>query len=141
MDVVAAYLYGLLNEILYLKPPKNWKCKPGHKLLLVRAIYGTKQAGRSWYQLSKDFMINVLNLTMCISDNCIFHNDNYTIMILIYVDDILISYKNEEEYQNIVNKIKGVFEIGEEGELDYYLGIKIIDKGNNVEMNQTEYIE
>ena len=141
MDVVAAYLYGLLNEILYLKPPKNWKCKPGHKLLLVRAIYGTKQAGRSWYQLSKDFMINILNLTMCISDNCIFHNDNYTIMILIYVDDILISYKNEEEYQNIVNKIKGVFEIGEEGELDYYLGIKIIDKGNNVEMNQTEYIE
>jgi hypothetical protein len=141
MDVVAAYLYGLLNETLYLKPPQNWKCKPNHKLLLIKALYGTKQAGRSWYQLSKDFMTNELGLIICISDNCIFHNENFTIMILIYVDDILISYENEEEYQIVLNKIKSVFEIGEEGEIDYYLGIKIIDKGDRVEMIQKEYIE
>ena len=77
-------------------------------------------------------MINVLGLVMCISDNCIFHNTNFTIMILIYVDDILISYQNEEEYQIILNKIKSVFEIGEEGDIDYYLGIKIIDMGEKV---------
>jgi hypothetical protein len=141
MDVVAAYLYGLLNETLYLKPPHNWKCKPNHKLLLVKALYGMKQAGRSWYQLSKDFMTKELGLRMCISDNCIFHNANFTIMILIYVDDILISYQNEEEYQIILKQIKNVFEIGEEGEIDYYLGIKIIDKGDTVYMNQKEYIE
>jgi hypothetical protein len=112
MDVVAAYLYGLLNETLYLKPPQNWKCKPNHKLLLIKALYGTKQAGRSWYQLSKDFMINELGLIMCISDNCIFYNKNFSVMILIYVDDILTSYQNEEEYQIMLNKIKSVFEIG-----------------------------
>jgi hypothetical protein len=141
MDVVAAYLYGLLNETLYLKPPQNWKCKPNHKLLLIKALYGTKQAGRSWYQLSKDFMIKVLGLIMCISDICIFYNENFSVMILIYVDDILISYKSEDEYQIMLNKIKSAFEIGEEGDIDYYLGIKITDKGDKVEMVQKEYIE
>ena len=47
-------------------------------------------------------------------------------MILIYVDDILISY------QIIMKKKKNVFEIGEEGDIDYYLGIKIIDMGEKV---------
>ena len=60
----------------------------------------------------------------------------FNTVIFIKEDDILISYQNEEEYQIILNKIKSVFDIGEEGDIDYYLGIKIIDKGDKVEMIQ-----
>ena len=34
--------------------------KEGHILQLMHALYGTKQAGRSWYQQLKDYMINEL---------------------------------------------------------------------------------
>jgi hypothetical protein len=141
LDVVAAYLYGKLNEDIYLKTPANWKCKPGNVLKMKHALYGTKQGGRSWYQLLKDYNLKVLNMKMSESDNCIFFREDYSVMMLVYVDDMIISYKNESDYLNLIDRIKRDFEIGEEGPIDWYLGIKLIDQGNKIMMNQTEYIE
>ena len=46
IDVIGAYLEGLLNEEIFMKAPegigkgKCWK--------LLKALYGLKQAGRKW---------------------------------------------------------------------------------------------
>src|SRR5436305_4847514 len=55
MDVVTAFLNGVLNENVYMYPPNDgeeivWKNIPdGYVLKLLKALYGLKQAGRTWY--------------------------------------------------------------------------------------------
>jgi hypothetical protein len=51
LDVRNAYLYGKLNEEIYMEQPQGFST-PGseHKVLrLLRALYGLKQAGLVWW--------------------------------------------------------------------------------------------
>lgn len=46
IDVKTAYLYGDLEEEVYMEPPEGLDGIPkDHVLLLVKALYGLKQAG------------------------------------------------------------------------------------------------
>lgn len=56
LDVVTAYLYGELDEDIYIKPPPDiLKTNPTtcagrfSGLKLRKALYGLKQTGRAWY--------------------------------------------------------------------------------------------
>ena len=53
-DVKTAFLNSPIEETVYTSPPHgaDW-CKPGQALLLRKAIYGTKQAGRCFYRFLK----------------------------------------------------------------------------------------
>ena len=141
IDFTAAYLYGQLNEELYIEAPDGWECAPGNILKAERALYGTKQAGRSWYQLLKDYLLKYCNLIMCLSDNCIFYSKEYNLILLIYVDDAIISYESQRDYDELMAKLKRDFEIGEEGPLVWNLGVKFRDNGNSVFMDQSDYVK
>ncbi|PLW31227.1 hypothetical protein PCANC_23124 [Puccinia coronata f. sp. avenae] len=53
-DFVAAYLNSPIDEEVWVAPPEGLQVKPGDGCLLKKALYGTKQAGRCWWQhLSK----------------------------------------------------------------------------------------
>ena len=59
-DTKQAYLYGDMgDDVVYLRPPDWWPepIPEGHVLLLVKSIYGTKQAARKWYIHISDWMI------------------------------------------------------------------------------------
>ncbi len=48
------------EDIVYIYPP-DWLPEPipeGHVLLLVKSIYGTKQAARKWHNRILEWMIN-----------------------------------------------------------------------------------
>jgi hypothetical protein len=52
LDVKTAFLYGELNEELYMEQPEGFKIK-GLKqkvMCLKRAIYGLKQAALAWWR-------------------------------------------------------------------------------------------
>jgi hypothetical protein len=51
-DTKQAFLYcDMAEDIEYLHPPDWWQepIPEGHVLLLVKSIYGTKQAARKWH--------------------------------------------------------------------------------------------
>ncbi|GBN79900.1 hypothetical protein AVEN_255754-1, partial [Araneus ventricosus] len=50
LDVKSAYLYGKLNEKVYLKQPPGFTVKDAENkvYLLHKALYGLHQSGRSW---------------------------------------------------------------------------------------------
>jgi hypothetical protein len=141
IDFTAAYLYGRVNEELYIDPPAGWDCKEGNVLKVEKALYGTKQAGRSWYEQIKDFLISTMKLVKCKSETCIFISENSNFMIILYVDDAIISFKFKKDYEDFMKIIKEKYEIGEEGPLTWYLGAKIYDYGERIFMSQKDYIE
>jgi len=53
-------------------------------------------------------------------------------MILLYVDDAIISCEKEDRIHEIITEIKKVFELGEEGALDWYIGSFIEDGGDTL---------
>jgi hypothetical protein len=51
LDVRNAYLYGELDEEIYMEQPEGFVApgKETHVLRLKRALYGLKQAGLAWW--------------------------------------------------------------------------------------------
>ena len=51
-DTKQAYLYGDMgDDVVYIRPP-DWLPEPvpeGHVFLLLKSIYGTRQAARKWH--------------------------------------------------------------------------------------------
>jgi hypothetical protein len=61
-------------------------------------------------------------------------------MLLLYVDDMIISSLDPAEGTKFLNKIKLTFEIGEEGDLDWYIGMAVKDNGNSIKLSQSHYV-
>lgn len=51
LDVVAAFLYGLLDEVMYMNQPEGFEdaSHPDHVWRLNTSLYGLKQSARQWH--------------------------------------------------------------------------------------------
>jgi len=61
MDVKSAFLNGVLQEEVYVEQPLGFVLK-GHELKvlhLVKALYGLRQAPRTWYSKLDESLINL----------------------------------------------------------------------------------
>ncbi|PIL33571.1 hypothetical protein GSI_04194 [Ganoderma sinense ZZ0214-1] len=58
LDVRSAYLYGKLDEEIYLEQPEGFRISGSeHKVFrLKRALYGLKQAGLAWWRTLSESM-------------------------------------------------------------------------------------
>ena len=93
MDVKTAFLYGELDEEVYMKQPgfvlegqEQKVCK------LVESLYGLKQAPKQWHQKFDETILS-LGFKLNQSDKCVYskfdsHDDG--VIICLYVDDMLI---------------------------------------------------
>ena len=65
MDVVTTYLYGSLNNDIYMKIPKGYKIPETYNpisqsmyfIKLQRSLYGLKQSGRMWYNRLSEYLL------------------------------------------------------------------------------------
>ena len=48
MDIKGAYLNGTLKECIYIHRPEGFADRTGRVCLLIKTLYGLKQAGREW---------------------------------------------------------------------------------------------
>jgi hypothetical protein len=76
----------------------------------LKALYGTKQAGRQWFKRLREFIIS-LGYKQAKSDQCLFYIDTYEghNEILVYVDDILIAGDSLDETIWVKNAFKKEF--------------------------------
>ena len=107
-----------------------------------KAIYGLKQTPRSWFQKLTS-TLETFGFHSTNSDNSLFvkfHN-SYTIFILIYVDDIIITRSSTHEIQALIQKLGSFFALKDLEHLYYFLGIEVqhLNDGNLL-MSQTKYI-
>ncbi|KIK13905.1 hypothetical protein PISMIDRAFT_17667 [Pisolithus microcarpus 441] len=91
LDVRSAYLYGELEEEIYMEQPEGFAV-PGQEqkvLHLQHALYGLKQAGLAWWQ-TLDKSLKELGFDHLKSDAGLFLFKRKNIVItIIYVDDAL----------------------------------------------------
>jgi hypothetical protein len=90
LDVKTAFLYGELDEELYMEQPEGFKVKgqEGKVLCLLHAIYGLKQAALAWWK-ALDKSMGELGFTHLCSDSGIFVNKDQSIIVIVYVNDVL----------------------------------------------------
>ncbi|GFT67944.1 retrovirus-related Pol polyprotein from transposon RE2 [Trichonephila clavipes] len=141
-DVKTAYLYGDLEETVYVLPPPGYEKLIGDDKVckLKKSIYGLPQSGRNWYMKIKG-ELEKFGLKQLASDNCVFIKSvNQSVLILcMYVDDLAIFCNNDKMYEDIVSKIKNVFEVVE-NKTNKFLGMEIEKCENGIYLSQCDYI-
>jgi len=109
LDVRSAYLYGKLNEEIYMEQPKGFAVPRQERkvLRLWRALYGLKQAGLAWWH-TLDESLKELGFERLKSEAGIFFykkKGTNIVIGIIYVDDALFCGPNKA----VVDAIKAQF--------------------------------
>ena len=129
VDIKSAYLYGDLDEEIFMKPPPGYDVPRGSVLHLKKALYGLKQAGRQWYRELKSTLTKFgLTEVPCDPHTFICHKmvkgKKCTLIIPIYVDDLLpVGDKVlTDEFETWIGSYYDVTVIGD---ASYFLGIRV----------------
>ena len=55
MNVIRAFLYGFLDEIIYIEQPHLFEINANKVCKLLKALYRLKQASHVWYKMFINF--------------------------------------------------------------------------------------
>jgi hypothetical protein len=102
-DVSTAFLYGELEEDIYMEQPEGYSDGSVKVCKLLRSLYGLKQAPRCWHKRIGEFLISQ-GFVQSEADPCLFIKEtaNGKLILAIYVDDGLIAFKSRSEVDEFV---------------------------------------
>ena len=133
MDVITAYLYGSIDNDIYMKIPKRFKLpkanniKPRNTCLirLQQSLYGLKQSERMWYNRFSEYLLKegYANNPIC---QCIFikKSESGFAIIAVYIDDLNL-FGTLEEVTRTTKYLKKEFEMKDLGKTKFCLGLQI----------------
>ncbi|XRB14223.1 retrovirus-related Pol polyprotein [Pseudoscourfieldia marina] len=142
IDVETAYLYALVQELIYMRPPKGTNYGPNKICRLLKSLYGLKQAGRNWYLDLKDYLVELgfkpgeVDIGMY---SAAVGTEN-EIWILVYVDDIIFASKNEQTKDIFAGHLRKKYRITEPAQLTWALGMKISFAADGIILTQDLYM-
>ncbi|XP_068319168.1 uncharacterized protein [Pyrus communis] len=141
LDVQNAFLHGTLHEEVYMDPPPGLR-RQGETLVcrLNKSLYGLKQASRTWFTTFSDAIQNA-GYRQSKADYSLFTKVQGTsiTVILIYVDDILITGNNIQQMEQLKAFLLKRFRIKDLGDLKYFLGIEFARSEKGIFMSQRKY--
>lgn len=68
------------------------------------------------------------------------HLDGKVTILIVYVDDIIITGNNEAETERLKNKLATEFEIKDLGLLRYFLGMEVVRNRSGITISQRKYV-
>ena len=145
LDVRNAYLYGKLDEEIYMEQPEGFAV-PGqeHKVLrLLRALYGLKQAGLAWWRTLNE-SLKELGCKRLVSDAGIFvyrTKDGRFVLIIVYVDDAIFCGKDKTLVLSLKDRFMKKWECRDLGDIKEFLRMRITRKGREIHLDQCAYLE
>ena len=125
-DVKTAFLNGDLEEDIYMIQPDGYSDGTPKVCKLKKSLYGLKQSPRCWNKRFLNFMSSV-GLIESNADPCLFVRKTKTskLIVVIYVDDGLVTGIDETEIEEFLNGLKTEFKITV-STAQQYLGIQIV---------------
>jgi hypothetical protein len=144
-DVTTAFLHSNVEEEIYMKQPPGYIVDNERALvcLLLKSLYGLKQAGRNWNKLLTEFMLNS-GLRQSNADPCLFLSDGSRykkwFAVAVFVDDNIISAEDESDVARFMRDFQSAFTVEDAVPLTWCLGIKVEQGDNYVTLSQEKYV-
>ena len=140
-DVSTAFLYGDLEEGIYMIQPEGCDDGSGRVCHLKRSLYGLKQAPRCWNKKFNDFLTKE-GFKSSFADPCLYirNRNGRKLILVLYVDDGLIASSNKEDVEQFITDLKKSFQISC-SEAKFYLGLEIAQEKDGIKITQKGYIE
>ena len=90
-------------------------------------IYELKQSPQCW-NIAIDDHLKKIKFVQTEGNPCLYvsRDQGKTVVIAVYVDDILIAAKTDKRIAEVKAAIANHFEVKDMGELHYFLGVKIV---------------
>jgi Reverse transcriptase (RNA-dependent DNA polymerase) len=155
-DVVTAFLYGDLDEMIYMNFPDGYSdflqeksdkvvSSTDHCLLLEKALYGLVQAARQWWKRVNAFM-KKLPFFPSPADPCLFvkngTNFDPPAFIIIFVDDGL-TIGTPDLIKTVLKELAKEFQIKDLGPIKNFVGCQILinRESDTIWINQPKLIQ
>lgn len=141
VDVVGAFLYGDLEEDIFIEEPEGFQtCSDGSKVCrLKKALYGLKQAPRQWNKKFNAFLMSA-GLKATDADPCLYTNKDHTLLFAPYVDDGLLVAKDPQLLNRVIRQMESQFNVTV-GEAEFFVGIQIEQQSDGIFIHQSAYTE
>lgn len=138
-DVSTAFLYGELEETVFMKQPQGYEDGTSKVCLLKRSLYGLKQAPRCWNKRLGDFLRGH-GFKASDADPCLYvrERNGKKLILVIYVDDGLLAATDAQEMDIFIGELKSEFKIVSKS-ADYFLGLEIEQEENFIKISQKTY--
>nr|GEX41966.1 putative ribonuclease H-like domain-containing protein [Tanacetum cinerariifolium] len=143
MDVKSAFLYGTIEEEVYVCQPRRFKDLdyPDKVYKVVKELYGLHQAPKAWYEtlanylLENDFQLGKIDQTLFIKKQ-----KGNILLVQVYVDEIIFGYTNKDLCKAFEKFIKDKFQMSSMGELTFFLGLQVKQKQDGIFISQDKYV-
>ncbi|XP_034217357.1 uncharacterized mitochondrial protein AtMg00810-like [Prunus dulcis] len=117
-------------------------CRQGEHLVcrLHKSLYGLKQASRNWFAKFTNALQDA-GFVQSLADYSLFtrYHDNSFTIILIYVDDIVITENDPKAIQSLKDFLHARFRIKDLGNLKIFLGIEVARSKKGIFISQRKY--
>ncbi|POM69814.1 Uncharacterized protein PHPALM_13866 [Phytophthora palmivora] len=143
LDFDTAFLISEMDgAIIYIEQPEQFDDDTGRVCLLLKGIYGLKQAARLWYQTLNAYLVE-LCFCRCVFDVGLYYKwiEDRIVIITVYVDDKMI-IGTREDIDQVKKMLRARFSIKDLGRVHYLLGMEVhYEPGVLLCLTQTAYID
>ncbi|KAL9269974.1 Retrovirus-related Pol polyprotein from transposon RE1-like protein [Drosera capensis] len=140
-DIKNTFLHGDLTDTVYmLQPPGYETAGENHVCRHRKSLYNLKQSPRALFEkFSK--VVHVIGFSRSSADSSQFvhRRSQETMILLVYVDDIIITGDDTAEIVKVKAHLSKQFHIKDLDTLKYFLGIEVAKKGKSFLLNQRKY--
>ncbi|GKA42019.1 putative ribonuclease H-like domain-containing protein [Tanacetum coccineum] len=143
MDVKSAFLYGTIDEEVYVFQPPGF-VDPDHPkkvYKVVKALYRLHQAHRAWYATLSTFLEKHEYRRGTIDKTLFIKKDKKDIMLVqVYVDDIIFGSTRKSWCDEFEALMKDIFQMSSMGDLIFFLGLQVKQKIDGIFISQDKYV-
>ncbi|WJZ93061.1 hypothetical protein VitviT2T_012024 [Vitis vinifera] len=144
LDVKNVFLNGDLEEEVYMDIPAGLETTSNFNKVcrLRKSLYGLKQSPRAWFERFTK-VVKGYGFVQCQSDHTLFVKhfpEGKLAIIIVYVDDIILTGDHEEKIDLLKKLLTKEFEIKDLGNLKYFLGMEIARSKKGIAVSQRKYV-
>ncbi|GJW23083.1 putative ribonuclease H-like domain-containing protein [Tanacetum coccineum] len=143
MDVKSAFLYGTIEEEVYVCQPPGFVDPefPKKVYKVEKALYGLHQAPRAWYETLSTYLLDnrfhkgQINKSLFIKR---FKGD--ILLVKVYVDDIIFGLTKKSLCDEFKQIMHNRFQMSSMGAFTFFLGLQVKQKVDGIFISQNKYI-
>ena len=101
LDINQAFIQAYLDDVVYIRLPAGCGDMSGEVVLLQRAVYGLRQAGRQWSLRLSKVLLQRTGMEKSKAGWCVFRkvvDGEVTHMVCVHVDDLAVTTKDKQTF-------------------------------------------